>query len=153
MKAALIALALAGCTGCQEPSQLPGQAQAVSLVWDFEYGRRAFDPPSIRWVEGVELDCDNGYAFYRGRWYGDVGRSEQCVGGVNWSDWRVCDVALPPGMAISGTAFAHELYHQALYDVTGDPDPAHADPGFGIAFGHPRGIVDVANEDLAREGL
>lgn len=144
--------------GCQAPDVIPAQARAVQVVWSDTY-QDLSDPPVVSWVTQGDLDCAPGTdgrfrGFYRGRWYGDVGKSDACVGGVTWEDWGpYCQVALPDGETFSGTAFAHELYHAHLHYWTGDGNASHSDPGFGVAFGHPYGLVDLANDRLSHEGL
>jgi hypothetical protein len=143
--------------GCNNYMQLPGQDKAVDIVWRQTYGSTS-EPNAIQWITQENLDCaadfkGKNHAFYRWRWYGDLGKSEHCVGGVTWPDWGLSQVALSDGDTFSNTAMAHELWHGRMLDVTGDGDPKHLDPGFGIGFGFGYGAVDLAQDNLRKEGL
>lgn len=152
----LLLVLLSACTGY---SKIPNQDAAMNIVWRQVYGAVNDDIPSVQWIGQSDLDCapdkdGRFHGFYRWRWYDDVSKSDVCVGGVTWEDWGpFCQVALPDGDTFSHTSFAHELYHAFLHYSQGDGNASHSDPGFGIAFGHPYGLVDLANDTLKREGL
>lgn len=161
MSAARLSLVvpLAAFAACCSYERLPRQDDAENIVWRQTYGELDHDVPQVQWIKQKDLDCapdQNGRfrGFYRWRWYGDVGKSTQCVGGVTWEDWGpFVQNAMPDGETFSTVAFSHELYHAFLHWRDGDGDSDHSDPGFGPAFGHPPGIVDMAVEALKAEGL
>jgi hypothetical protein len=138
-------------------SALPDQDKAMDIIWRQTFNE-TFEPNSIEWITQKDLDCapdihGKNRAFYRWRWYGDVSKSDHCVGGVTWPDWGLSQVAIADGETFSNTALAHELWHGRMLDVTGDGDPKHLDPGFGIGFGFGYGAVDLAQDNLRKEGL
>lgn len=149
---------LAGCLGCGSYDALPRQNEATTIVWALTYEKLDGDPPSVQWITQKDLNCGPdhlgvNHAFFRGRWYGDVGHGDHCVGGVTWPDWHLSQVALADGDTFSTSPFAHELFHQYLSDIGGDGDPGHTNPGFGLGFGHTYGIVDAAVDMLKENGL
>lgn len=143
---------------CTDYAHIPHQDEATTIVWRLTYGDADDDPPDVSWVTQEDLNCGADstgrfHAFYRDDIYG-VSKGSTCVGGVTWESWRIfCQVALPDGETFSTTAFSHELYHAYLRRRDGDGNSSHSDPGFGITFGHPYGLVDLANDNLKKEGL
>lgn len=141
---------------------IPNQKEAVALIWDGLYAdaTQGNPSPALQWITQKDLNCapnSDGIfqGFYRGRWYTDTQHSDVCVGGVTWEDWGVSQIALMDANLglFSKTSFPHELWHMALHYRDGDGNPSHSDPGFGIAFGHPFGIVDEARVVLENAGL
>jgi hypothetical protein len=144
----LLALCLAGCQ--LKWDSIPGQEQAIDIVWNQLY-QADRSPPQIQWIDA--FDCGGGHAFFRDKYFGGP-KSDICVSGVFWPDLYVTQVGHYPDTAFlfSASAFSHELWHahmdnQRLYD------PEHKDPGFGLSFGHPFGIVDQAEQLLRDAGL
>lgn len=155
------ALSLVYCLGgCGNYATIPGQATATALVWA-NYGMTDDAPPPVSWVTQQDLTCapdgtGRFVAFHPPKFYGSLQDSDDCKAGATWGLLRAvyeCQVALPDGKLISEVSFAHELYHAALHHRNGDGDPDHTDPGFGVRYGHPMGIVDYTNQDLKGASL
>lgn len=121
-----LVFALTACT-----DTIPRQDEAVNLVWDFFGGHRK--PPAVSWKSGAALDCGRfAKGFYRARTALEVAVNapRQCVLGVFWQNEYVAQVARPADFTFGNSALAHELRHAYVYDMTGDGDPNHDDPGF-----------------------
>lgn len=143
--ALLWTLLLSGCPGCRPAeATLAGQERATAIVWESRYGMTA-PPPHVAWRLQAALDCHPDPFKNAGFTLDGIG----CVGGAYWGLSRVAEVALPDGRPISGTSFAHELWHAALHelgDATGDPE--HLGDGWRAG-----GEVELANADLRAAGL
>lgn len=147
---AVALLHMAFFSACGSP-ELPGQEEAVRIVWEDTY-KATRSPPYITWVRQDELNCHpdaNGQ--FQGYLSPTKDKPDRCLGGLTWVQLSRCYVALPDGYPYSRTALAHELYHQYLYYE--DRPTGHEDPGFGMDSGHPWGIVDEAKAALAKAGL
>lgn len=153
----LILIFFAGCGG-HDPIQY--QNWAVRVVWNDIYGRTEA-PPDIEWIDQSRLTCNvawNGKVsgFYQPSWY-DGPHSDLCMAGMDYPPINKIQLAHPEiwdSFAWSD-AFAHELWHQALYynNPLGYGDPGHNDPGFGPRYGHPHGIVNEASKTLRELGI
>ncbi len=137
------ALVLFLAASCGSYDALPRQDEATVIVWQKVYGEQG-RAPDVQWIE--DLDCADEKGFIAGRWYGEPKPSGNCVYGVSWPDWDLVQVAIKA--RFSEGAFAHELYHQHLDNLSGFADPKHLDPGF-----RPGGTVDLANAALNEVGL
>jgi hypothetical protein len=129
---------------------MPNQEQATAMVWSL-YGKKD-SPPQLEWITGKDLNCDmlsavdGGNGGNYGFLYAGV-----CRGGLSYPG--LSQVALQEGEAFSASSLSHEYWHQALLLETGNMDPLHTNPGFGLRYGFSFGIVDQANEDLANAGM
>jgi hypothetical protein len=132
---AVVLLVILGCRA-QPRVEMPGQDQALAIVWGQEYGRRDA-PPALRYVREPDLVCtdpDSG----RPGFLTAVG----CREGYTGSPWAV-SIAWHQGDTFSTTTFAHELLHAALGRM-GILDPLHKNPAWVM--------VDAANVRLAAAG-
>lgn len=108
---------------------------AAWVVWR-SYGREDA-PPTVRWVEGVQLTCADGRGF---------ASPKGCVGGFTWTPFNV-SVAWRPDDFFSTTSLAHEFKH-AEQLRRGVVDTEHALPDW-----QPGGAVEQANGALRAQGL
>jgi hypothetical protein len=153
----IFAIALLLASGCGVQIDTSRKAEAAYLVWS-SYAEESTAPDAI-FIEQARLNCAQGK--FTGRMYGFiesvslnvVGSEGHCLSGQFFFGERTAQVALRDGDNYSTTSLAHELYHAHLDARTNDPDYDHLDPGFGEQYGHPRGAVDFANEELGTRGL
>jgi len=115
--------------------------KATQIVWVQTY-KQGGPPPTVQWIVGSALNCANGKG-----WQAPGSLEGECVAGLSWFDTKLSQVAWPPDIKISASAFAHELCHQYL-DIIGQPDPNHTGPAFA-----PGGVKDQANAALVAAGL
>ena len=111
MKLLALTLLAAGC-GAQGPDEtpMPGQAQALAIVWSQTFGADAAPPP-IAWSE-LHVDAGSATAVeYDGQIYAGVFTPD----GVAMIAWRG---------TFHESAFAHELMHGLQAD-RGESDPGH----------------------------
>lgn len=154
---AILCLLLSGCfvaPGSAEP--VPRQEEAVRIAWSFYGSPKA--PPQVLWVRAPELNCYPDEAGVFWGWMSANANSPEpeCVGGLTSLDARASRVAYhTDGMSLRETALKHELYHMALFDLTGDGDGWHEGPGWGryTNDGYQRGILDDVDDAYALEGL
>jgi hypothetical protein len=103
-----------------DPAPMPGQEEALAIVWYQTYGMTD-RPPAIEWHDGT---CSNGRPGFN-----DFDGT--CLAG-NFSDELYLVVqARAHGFA----GVAHELLHAALKVSRGDGDGGHRDPGWDAADG------------------
>lgn len=149
-------LALVFLAGCQLDKK-PGQDRATDIVWLGRYQEHHHNPPDTAWRDQDSLDCaevgGQNTGFHLGSYWQDPHHNGDCVLGVTWEYLGLSEVAWYDGAKFSTTAYAHEMYHIYLVKETGDPDADHLKPDWGIRYGYAKGIVDEANEDLARQGF
>jgi hypothetical protein len=119
----------------------PDVAKAMQIVWGQVY-KQAAAAPTVQWIVGSALNCANGMG-----WHAPGSLEGECVAGLSWPDTKLSQVAWPPNIKISVSAFAHELCHQYLA-IIGQPDPNHTGPAFASG-----GIKDQANAALVAAGL
>src|SRR5258705_112012 len=124
----IIVLAFGNC----QSKEYPNQDEALSIVWNEVYNQTS-PTPKIVWME--ELNC-------RFIEEGDGWKENHLcvVGETDINTWTIY-IARPPNYIYSNQAhtLAHELWHLALYKMTGDADYDHIDMGFGEMYGHPFG--------------
>ncbi len=113
----LFVLLAMGCAPTGTFTKVPGQDQAMQIVWRDLYGMLDDDPPEVEWIDGGCWGIHN----------------DTC--GFTWIGWKV-QVAVtettcyvnsndPFDCGISASKFSHELMHYATYLRTGDVDAAH----------------------------
>lgn len=119
----------------------PNLSKAIAVVWRSQWNMVA-DPPRIQWVEGDDLNCDDGDGWLEtnANASGHVG----CVSGtfdpdrflvrVAWRHWT---------RKFSDTSLTHELAHARRWVDTRELEYSHA--GFDWVR---NGRVDQANEAL-----
>lgn len=145
----MILAALVVATGCG--SQLrgsteikPGQMDAERIAWTTVYGIDSAPPP-VYWVEGNDLNCDDGFGW--------LDEDRKCVAGKTFDgEWGVQlgwfrdsdSFSGEIGRPINGlgVSMAHEFYHV----IWGDQ--GHHDPAW-----RPGGLVDQANQKIVDAGL
>jgi hypothetical protein len=155
---ALLVLAALGmfATGCGpvgDPSPLPGQAEAVRLIYEV-YGER-HAPPAIYWRRDT---CDAPNGIY-GRWPAcSFDLNGERVSGAHYDldgrTWIEVGAPSTPSDRISQTALAHELLHAHQWNE-GIDDPGHTTPEWGCLSGHNTvciTLVGVAIDRLAAAG-
>jgi len=117
-------IVLGGCGGCGpqgDPTPLPRQREAVSIIWNVSYGETKA-PPSVYWRRD-SCNAPNGiYGVLPSCTFMSDGER---VAGIETDTDQWVEVGAPSdGFNISDTALAHELLHAAI----GDPD--HASPAW-----------------------
>ncbi len=173
--ATIIWIALACVSGCTVNLQivdLSKQDLATAIIWNQAFDMHQDSPPYVAWVTQAALNCAvsedrshfMGFCESNGPWeigeadpdkWGECKGGGNCDAGATWfSNPFTSQVALRNHDTFSDTSMAHEFYHVALQYRTGSSDSMHADPGFGVPYGHPPGgAVDQANAALKAEGL
>jgi hypothetical protein len=150
----LLAVLLSACTLPFDPPPHPArpdQEQAVAIVWAATYEADR-SPPVIEWLKQSAMNClpdadGNFVGFFEPTYYGSDQHTDRCLAGITWEGINFIQLARS-GYTFDQTSLAHELFHAYLYDMTGDGDNQHLNPGFGPAYGHAYGIVDRANDAL-----
>lgn len=108
---------VAGCGAQGDPTPLPGQDQAVQLIWTV-YGQTKAPPP-IYWRRD---SCSEPNGIYGVLPWCTFESDDGKVAGIE-RDYYVEVGAPSPGFKISDTALVHELLHAAL-----GGDPSHTSP-------------------------
>lgn len=162
MRCVLGLLLLVGCGDFATPTDAEW-SEAHRMVWQDFYGRP--DPlPKLILIRPEQPGLDS-YEFE----YVQVDPASpsplNCAGGNGWhapeaggqcalgvmlasQNGLAIGIAAPPGLAISSSALAHELWHAVLWiDSIPDPDD-HSNPGFRHG-----GAVERAEQTLRRMGL
>jgi hypothetical protein len=129
---------LAGCS-VGDPIPLPGQAEAVALIWTGVYGETR-EPPPIYWRRDICGAPNGNYpplpwcSFY-------TPQGIHVAGAQYDSPWHL-EIGAPygDGGRISNTSLAHELLHASI----GDGD--HLRPEWGD-------LLDEASAQLVAHGL
>lgn len=118
--------------------------KAIAIVWRSEYSMLV-DPPTIEWVEGDALNCNDGEGWIEP----NINNTTEtgCVTGAFSQPYRV-RVAWKRSGKFSDTSLAHELAHARHYMDTGEVQYNHS--GYDFA---PRGRVERANAALRKSRL
>ena len=146
---ALLSLLVSACIQAPDFPTLPDQAAAAAIVWKHTYHADG-DAPAVDWIIQDKLNC---FFSARTNTFHGFWLDGACVGGVTWVyPWYV-EVAHYTDYQYHEEVFAHEFFHAYLYMTTGQSDPDHVNPGFGLNYGHPYGIVDQADDNLQAAGL
>lgn len=155
MTRALLALLLTSCATLGVRGHTidhPRAAEAVAFVW--RGLGRTDPPPTVKWVEGYELNCTDAVS-------GDPGFMTPigCRGGYTLSPLTVSVAWLGPDRPYSYTALTHEFLH-AAQARDGIFDPAHQRPEWTPLAKCPEaplsdrcGLLEVVMSDLADAGL
>lgn len=154
----LLGLVLAGCDaiaiGHGEFTHKANQENAIALIWHDVYGQSG-NPPSVRWVDGNQLNCRRSDWPLESRGFMVAG--VHCVDGFTWSSHVISVSWQQYRGSYANTALAHEMMHAAQfrnndYDIlhTGEvwmPLEACLDGTTSC------GLVDTANQSLRSLGL
>jgi hypothetical protein len=151
----ILFVVLTGCVGNYD--EIPNQHEALVITWFDTYGMRGNNPPLMEWIRPESFNCHPGpdgefEGFWASHWYHGEDDTSKCVTGLYWEILNIAEVAHPESFTFSGSSYAHELWHSAMWH-RGDLDPGHKDPGFGSDYGHPYGAVDIARDNLRAAGL
>ncbi len=112
-----LVIVLAGCIGGTF-DKVPGQDDAIKIVWDNLYGMSKYDPPPIEWFHQTRLDGDD----FPLLWCD----ATDCWSGIALPGWKIqvaIDLELDNPMTES--SFCHELVHYRSYVLRGDIDVLH----------------------------
>lgn len=125
---------------------LTGWGDAMARAWGFYFERRPglrVQVPAFELVSGAALDCvdSNGIPGFT--------ISSGCKQGAFYAvrDGQARIVRLAdPGHIGGGETYmvAHELWHAALYDSTGDQDDQHKNEGWGGIVFQAAAVLDAA---------
>lgn len=126
MRCVLVLVAVLGGCAQGDPAPIPGQADAVRVIWNGVYGETKASPP-IYWRRDSCSEPNGIYGVTP--WCTFMDGNERVAGLESGSNGYYVEVGAPsPGFTFSDTALAHELLHAAL---GGDYD--HTSPMWGYA--------------------